>query len=117
MTDEPFDSFEEFWPYYLSEHSDPTNRTLHALGTLGAVAVAGAAVASRKWKVAALAPVVGYGAAWVGHFFIEKNRPATFDYPLWSLMGDFKMASKMLSGRLDEDLRRYGIEDEPRLLP
>lgn len=114
MSEEQFQSFEEFWPYYLAEHSDPTNRTLHFLGTMGAVATAGYAVAARKPKLLALAPVIGYGAAWIGHYFVEKNRPATFKHPLWSLIGDFKMAGMIATRQLDDELRRYGIEMDER---
>lgn len=112
MTDERFESFDDFWPYYLAEHSDPTNRTLHLLGTLGAAATVGYAAARRKPKFLALVPVLGYGAAWIGHYFVQKNRPATFKHPLWSLQGDLKMAGMILSGQIDDELRRYGIESE-----
>lgn len=112
MSREAFGSFEEFWPYYLGEHSDPTNRALHVAGTVAAVATAGVAIATRRPKLLALAPVIGYGAAWVGHFMIEKNRPATFKHPLWSLRGDFKMAGLALSGQLDDELRRVGVDQD-----
>lgn len=109
MSQEHFESFEDFWPYYLREHSDPTNRVLHAAGSLGAAGLLGMAVASRKPVYAALAPILGYGMAWIGHYAIEKNRPATFSHPLWSLRADTKMTSLMLSGQLDDELRRLGI--------
>ena len=116
MSDQHFESFDDFWPYYLNEHSDPTNRTLHIAGTVAATATLGIAVATRKPKLALLAPVIGYGAAWIGHYMIEKNRPATFTHPLWSLMGDYKMTGMALTGRLDDELRRYGIDDARKLL-
>ena len=96
-------SFEEFWPHYLGEHLNPTNRALHFIGTslVYLIVVAGVALSAR-WFIAA--PLVGYGLAWVGHFFIEKNRPATFTYPLWSLRGDFRMHARTLTGRLRADL-------------
>jgi hypothetical protein len=112
MTDDHFETFDDFWPYYLAEHADPTNRALHVAGTLTAVATAGYAAATRKPKLLALAPAIGYGAAWIGHFFIEKNKPATFKHPLWSLIGDFKMAGMTVTGRIDDELRRYGIEGD-----
>ena len=117
MTEHHFESFDDFWPYYLGEHSDPTNRMLHVGGTLAAMGVLGYATATRKPKLLALAPALGYGAAWIGHFFIEKNKPATFTHPLWSLMGDMKMVNLTLTGRLDDELRRYGIsgDDYPAL--
>ena len=117
MTDEHFETFEDFWPYYLHEHSDPTNRALHVAGTVAAAATLGAAVATRKPKLALLAPVIGYGCAWIGHYMIERNRPATFKHPVWSLMGDFKMTGLTVTGQLDDELRRYGIDDNRRLLP
>ena len=110
MSQETFETFEEFWPHYLREHSDPTNRALHAAGTLGAVAALGAAVASRKPQVALLAPLIGYGAAWIGHYAIEKNRPATLRHPVWSLRADTRMTRMMLAGELDDELHRLGIE-------
>lgn len=114
MSQETFESFEDFWPYYLREHADPTNRALHAMGTLGAAGLVGAALATRKPGYLVLAPIVGYGAAWLGHFAVEKNRPVTFRHPLWSLKADTKMTSLMLAGKLDDELQRLGVE--PRLI-
>ncbi|MEZ4458631.1 MAG: DUF962 domain-containing protein [bacterium] len=105
-----FESFEDFWPFYLQEHSDPTNRALHVAGTLAALATAGYAVASKRPKLLAVAPLMGYGAAWVGHFLIEKNRPATFRHPVWSLRGDLKMAQLAVSGQLEDELKRVGVQ-------
>lgn len=110
MSDETHDSFEEFWPYYLAEHGDPVNRWLHAIGTTGALATAAAALIQRKPKLLAFAPLIGYGPAWIGHFLIEKNRPATFKHPLWSLRGDFKMLRLMLADELDEEIYRLAGE-------
>lgn len=109
MSETEFKSFEEFWPYYLNEHADPTNRVLHAIGTTSALTAATAAILLRKKWLFAVAPVLGYGPAWVGHFIIEKNRPATFKHPLWSLIGDFKMNSMMWKGTLQDELDRLGI--------
>ncbi len=118
MSDEKFDSFDEFWPYYLSEHSDPTNRLLHAIGTSTAVATAAYALLKKKPKLLALAPLLGYGPAWIGHFLVEKNRPATFGNPLYSLRGDFKMLRLMLADELDEEMLRLIAEGKtsPRML-
>jgi hypothetical protein len=103
--EERFQSFEEFWPFYVREHSNPLNRALHFVGTTAALGcLAGAAVG--QWWLLPVAPVVGYGCAWIGHFVVEKNRPATFKYPLWSLRGDFVMWSKMLRGQMSEEVRR-----------
>lgn len=101
-----FASFDEFWPFYVREHSNPTNRRLHFIGSTLVLGLAGYALFRRKlWPLAAM-PVVGYGFAWVGHFFVEKNRPATFKYPLWSLMGDWKMWAKIATGSMDAEVAR-----------
>ena len=94
-----FDSFREFYPFYLSEHSNRTSRRLHFVGTACVLALLVLAIVQRNawWVVAALA--CGYGFAWTGHFFFEKNRPATFKYPLWSLMGDWRMFFETVSGK------------------
>ncbi|MBM4197523.1 MAG: DUF962 domain-containing protein [Gammaproteobacteria bacterium] len=93
-------SFAEFYPYYLGEHANRTNRRLHFIGTTLVIAVSALAVATGRWRLLALLPVLGYGFAWVGHFFFEHNRPATFTHPLWSLIGDFRMWWEMLTGKL-----------------
>lgn len=157
MEDERIGSFEEFWPYYLSEHRDARSRRLHFLGTTGflasvatsavlsplafPVAMAGfgaifadalrrgeaerpsfAHVAGMIGLPAAASPIAfpagvvfAYGCAWIGHFKIEKNRPATFRYPVWSLAADFKMWSHMVRGRLwsGDPLEELGLEPEP----
>ena len=100
MAARQFKSFSEFWPYYLNEHSRPTTRVLHYLGSFTGLAALVTLVAMGKWWLFPLAFVPGYAFAWIGHFFIEKNRPATFTYPLWSFMGDWKMLFLMLTGRL-----------------
>jgi hypothetical protein len=100
MTQERYKSFAEFWPYYLSEHSQPATRLLHLIGTTAGIALIIYLVASGRWWLFPLGLVVGYGLAWVAHFMIEKNKPATFQYPLWSFMGDYKMIALMLTGRM-----------------
>ena len=100
MAERQFKSFSEFWPYYLAEHSRPATRLLHYIGSLAGIAAIVALVAVGKWYLFPLAFVPGYAMAWIGHFFVEKNRPATFTYPLWSFMGDWKMLALMLTGRL-----------------
>jgi hypothetical protein len=100
MVERRFKSFSEFWPYYLGEHSKSATRLLHGVGSFTGVAVLIALIAVGKWWLFPLAFVPGYALAWIGHFFIEKNRPATFTYPLWSFMGDWKMLALMLTGRL-----------------
>jgi hypothetical protein len=98
-------SFEEFWPFYVAQHLSPINQRLHFVGTtLVLASVLAGLFATRRWF--ALAPIAGYGFAWVGHFVFEKNRPATFTYPLWSLRGDFRMYRLMLLGRMQEEVVR-----------
>ena len=99
-------SFEEFWPHYVREHSHPINRILHFIGsTLGLACLVSAFVAEKWWFVP-LGLVIGYGFAWFGHFFIEHNKPATFQYPLWSLRSDWKMWALMLTGQMKSEVRR-----------
>ena len=110
MAEERFRSFEEFWPFYVREHSVKANRRLHFAGTTTAVTLFGVGVLTRKRWLMALAPVVGYGPAWIGHFFVEKNRPATFRYPVWSLLADFKMWSLIVRGEMDAEVERVMSE-------
>lgn len=95
-----FRSFAEFYPYYLSEHAHPLNRRLHLCGTLLAVLLAAVALGTGRYGLLWGVPLAGYGFAWVGHFRVEHNRPATFKYPFYSLAGDFVMAWQILSRRL-----------------
>lgn len=95
-----FRSFAEFYPYYLGAHSNPTCRRLHFVGTSLVIALLAYTIGSGKWLLLLAVPVFGYGFAWVGHFFFEKNRPATFTYPLYSLAGDFVMFRDILLGKL-----------------
>ena len=88
MSGDDFRSFEEFWPFYVREHSTKLNRLLHFAGTGGALSALAMAAARRQELVAAAGSGVGYGAAWIGHFFVEQNTPATFQHPLWSLRAD-----------------------------
>jgi hypothetical protein len=104
-----FESFEEFWPYYLSEHSQPETRAMHAAGTTLATVCALALLAKGKWRWLPIALLPGYGAAWLSHFLIEKNRPATFHYPLWSFMGDYKMLALMIAGKLDGEIDKEQV--------
>ena len=100
MSQDEFKSFSDFWPLYLGQHSKPATRTLHCVGTLAAVGLAILLIAVGRWWLFPLALVPGYALAWIGHFFVEKNRPATFTHPLWSFIGDWKMLALMLTGRL-----------------
>jgi hypothetical protein len=104
-----YQSFKEFWPFYLGEHANPKNRKLHFMGTSLVLIIAAYAIASGHYKLLWIVPFAGYGFAWVGHFIVEKNRPATFTYPFWSLAGDFKMFFMTVSGRLQSELDKYKI--------
>jgi hypothetical protein len=89
-----FETFEDFYPYYIGEHSQPNTRRLHVVGTGLAILCLGQAVMHGfvdEFGYVVLAAIFGYGFAWAAHYFVEKNKPATFTYPAWSLMGDFKM--------------------------
>jgi hypothetical protein len=107
------ESFEDFWPHYVHAHRSGVNRALHYAGTtavLGTVAAA-ALTLNPAWLL--LAPVVGYGPAWVGHFVFEKNKPATFEHPLWSLRGDFKMYGLALRRKMGAEIERVCGGDLP----
>lgn len=95
-----FRNFADFYPYYLEEHSDVNCRRLHFIGSLLVILVTLYAIVTAKFLYLLLLPVIGYGFAWVGHYGFEKNRPATFKYPLYSLMGDWVMFRDMLIGRI-----------------
>jgi hypothetical protein len=99
-TNERFDSFRDFYPFYLGEHSDRTCRRLHFVGTALVIGTLVYALASRAFGIVWLVPIFGYGFAWVGHYVFEKNRPATFRHPLYSLIGDFAMFRDMLTGKI-----------------
>lgn len=100
MTTQTFNSFREFYPYYLSEHANTTCRRLHFVGSCVALVLLGVAVATGNAWWVLLAFVQGYAFAWVGHFGFEKNRPATFKHPLYSFMGDWVMFRDMLTGKI-----------------
>ena len=104
-TEKKYKSFWSFYPYYLTEHSDATNRKLHFTGTSFIIAFLIAGIVLQNWWLIAAIPFFGYGFAWVGHFFIEKNRPATFTYPLYSLGSDFVMFWHILTGQLDKKIQ------------
>jgi hypothetical protein len=97
---ETFRSFGEFYPYYLAEHSDRTCRRLHFVGTALVIVLVCYVIATGRLAALWLVPLCGYGFAWVGHFFFEHNRPATFRYPFYSLLGDFVMFRDILTGRV-----------------
>ena len=104
-------SYAEFWPYYLQEHSKPATRMWHYIGTLIALGVLVYAIATQNWWFLLAAVVSGYFFAWVSHATIEKNRPATFTYPLWSLFSDFRMLFCFLTGQMGKELKKAGVEN------
>lgn len=104
-----YQSFAEFWPFYLREHGRPATRALHYIGTSLMLLLAVVALASGRWWMLILLPVSGYGFAWAAHFGVEKNRPATFTYPLWSLAADFRMWWLWLTRRLQSELDKAGV--------
>ena len=109
-----YNSFAEFWPFYLREHAKPTTRALHSAGTSLVVLLAAASVATGDWWLLVAMPVAGYAFAWASHAAIERNRPATFTYPAWSLRADFKMWWLWLTGRLGRELIAAGVRPEPQ---
>lgn len=112
-------SFAEFWPFYLREHARPATRAFHYAGTTIVVLIAIVVLLTgNAWLLIAM-PIAGYAFAWASHAAIERNRPATFTYPAWSLAADFKMWWLWLTGRIDAELaaagvRRDGTADRPR---
>jgi hypothetical protein len=103
-----FASFRAFYPYYLSEHRNPTCRKLHFVGSTIVLGLVVAAIATRLWWLFALVPLAGYGFAWVGHFAFEKNRPATFKHPFYSFAGDWVMYWQLLTGKIAFEERNPG---------
>lgn len=98
-------SFAEFYPFYLSEHQNKICRALHYIGSLLVIATIIFVLITQQYIYLWLLPVIGYGFAWVGHFFIEKNRPATFTYPFYSFIADWVMLKDFLTGQLDKKLQ------------
>ena len=95
-----FSNFKEFYPFYLSQHEDKTCRILHVIGTTIVLALFFTGIIHFNPRIWIFIPLAGYGFAWIGHAFFEKNKPATFKHPLWSLRGDFQMYFDILSGRI-----------------
>jgi hypothetical protein len=99
-------SFEEFWPFYVGEHGRAATRALHFAGTSAGLLLAALALWKGEPILLLAAFVVSYGLAWAGHFLVERNRPATFRYPIWSLQGDFRMYGLMWRGRMSSEVER-----------
>lgn len=94
-----FRRFADFYPFYLSEHQNPISRRLHVIGTGLAIVMSLVALGNLDGQLALWVPVLGYGCAWIGHAFFEKNQPATFTHPLYSLMGDLRLFYEVVTGR------------------
>jgi hypothetical protein len=105
MAETRIQTFAEFWPFYVREHSSPACRALHFIGSTLVLVVIATAAAYNWWLLLA-APIVGYGFAWIGHFAIEKNKPASFKYPLWSFIADWRMWAMMLVGRMGAEVEK-----------
>jgi hypothetical protein len=104
----PIRTYRDFWPFYLQEHGKATTRAMHYAGSALAIASIAAGIFVSPWFFIGAA-IGGYGFAWVSHFFIEHNRPATFTYPVWSLVSDFRMAALWAAGRLRPHLKAAGV--------
>ncbi len=100
------ESFEEFWPTYVRAHSEIATRLMHCAGTLLGWGILVASIVTRNWWWIAVALAVPYALAWISHFFVEHNKPATFEHPLWSWWADQKMVAMMLLGKMGEEVRR-----------
>ncbi len=95
-----YQSFAEFYPFYLGEHQNIICRQLHFIGSSLSLLLATYTVFTQQWILLILVPVAGYAFAWIGHYFFEKNTPATFTYPIYSFMGDWVMFKDILIGRI-----------------
>lgn len=116
MGRERIKNFEQFWPFYLGEHQHPVNRGLHYLGTSSGLGLAGYALYSGRPLFLIVALVAAYGCAWLGHFVFEKNKPATFEHPVMSFIGDFKMFGSFLTGRIQRELETHSRDQSGKYL-
>ncbi len=99
-------NYVEFWDFYVQEHSQPLTRVLHFIGTSLGIVLLVWFIARGTWYYFPLCLVSGYGFAWVSHFFVERNKPASWTYPGWSFISDYKMMWYMMTGRMGREIRR-----------
>jgi hypothetical protein len=100
-------TFADFWPEYVRAHTKPATRLVHCVGTIVGWMLLGGAIAVHRWWLIAAAVVMAYALAWFSHFFVEHNKPATFEHPLWSWWADQRMILLTLSGQMEEEVRKY----------
>ena len=100
MDNTKFNSFKEFYPFYLSEHSKKSTKILHMIGSILVIYILIYSIKNQDWSKLYFLPITGYGFAWIGHFFFEKNKPATFKYPLYSFIGDWAMLKDIIIGKV-----------------
>lgn len=106
MTEKRITDYREFWDFYVAEHSQPLTRYLHFIGTMLSFVLLVWIFRTSSWLYLPLCLVIGYAFAWVSHFFVEHNKPATFKYPFWSFVSDYKMVFYMLTGRMNREVER-----------
>ncbi len=111
------ETYQSFWPFYLQEHAKPRTRYLHYAGTALTMVIAAWALLAGNLFLLLLMPVAGYSFAWMSHAFVERNKPATFTHPLWSLISDYRMFGLAMVGRLGPELEKAGITSDPRPEP
>jgi hypothetical protein len=101
-----FQSFQEFWPYYVRQHLHPVNRALHFVGLTIAMRLVARGLRKRRLAPLVMAPIAGYGLSWIGHYFFEHNTPATFGHPLWSLRADFHMWKQIAQRKMESEIEQ-----------
>jgi len=115
MKSDPIRSFQEFWPYYVGEHQCSGTRTLHFIGSSAGIVCLIAAALTWKWWLIIVGLLIGYAFAWFSHFFIEHNRPATFRYPFWSFLADWRMWALTLRGKMNAEVKHLASHHAARM--